>query len=182
MRRLLLLFAGLCFNVSLSAQPSDFIALKKKGKTLRSYYTGSNIEFETANGQYKNALITQIRHDTLYLREYIVRTVMTNMGFYITDTAGSVSHQVYYKDIYRIGKKQSGFNWKASGAALFGGGMLLTLASGVVYLADREKFSPELMGAGAGLGAIGYILLRSTSNSIVIGKKKYTLEYISLSK
>jgi hypothetical protein len=182
MSRLLLLFAGLCLGVALSAQPSDFIALKKKGKTLRSYYAGSNIEFETANGQYKNALITGIQHDSIYLREYIVRTVMTNMGFYITDTAGSVSHQLHYKDIYRIGKKRSGFNWGASGAALFGGGILLTLASGVVYVADREKFSPELMGAGAGLGALGYILMRTSGSSIVIGKKKYTLEYISLSK
>ena len=107
---------------------------------------------------------------------------MTQMGFYATDTVGSYSYVYNYHDIKSIGKKESkGFNVKGSGAVLFGGGILLTLANGVVYLVDKEKFSPAFMGVSAGLAALGYILSKSGSNGMVIGKKHYKLEYINLS-
>jgi len=148
LRYLILLFF---FSSVAYGQPSDFIILKKKDKTIRSYYEGTQIEFVTVTGVYKNALITKIQHDSIFLREYIVRTMITQFGFYITDTAGSYSYVYNYKDIKSIGKKQKGFNVQGSGAALLGGGILLTLASGVSFLVDKDKFSPGLLGAAVGL-------------------------------
>ena len=102
------------------------------------------------------------------------------MGFYVIDTAGSLSLLIHTKTLPQIGKKIIGFNWSASGAALLEG-ILLTLASGVVYLADHDKFSPELMGAGAGLGrTVGYFISRSAGRRIIIGKRKYRLEYVRM--
>jgi hypothetical protein len=49
----------------------------------------------------------------------------------------------------------------------------------VVFLVDREKFSPALMGASVSLTAIGYVLSKVNSNNMVIGKK-YSLEYLKL--
>jgi hypothetical protein len=46
-------------------------------------------------------------------------------------------------------------------------------------LVDREKFSPALMGASVSLMAIGYVLSKSTSNNIMIGKK-YSIEYLKI--
>lgn len=174
---LLLLF----FSNGLYAQPADFILLKKKNKTIHSYYSGSQIEFVTTDGVYKNALINKIAHDTIFLQEYLARTVQTGLGFYVTDTAGSFRYAYDYHQIKIIGKKEKGFNVRGSGNALLGGGIILTLASGVVYLADREKFSPALMIASAGLGLVGFLMTRSGSKGMVIGKNNYRLEYLNMS-
>lgn len=162
------------------AQPSDFIILKKKDKTIRSYYAGTQIEFVTSSGAYRNALINRIVHDTIYLQEFLVRRIPTQLGFYITDTAGSYRFAYHYNQIAAFGKKQKGFNLSGSGASLLGGGILLTLANAVVYLVDRDKFSPALLGASVGLGAIGYVLLKAGNKGIVIGKRNYRLEYIKV--
>lgn len=161
------------------AQPSDFIILKKKDKTIQSYYAGTQIEFVTVTGAYKNALITQIRNDSIFLREYLVRTMVTQFGFYVTDTAGSFSYVYHYRDIKSIGKKQKGFNVQGSGAALLGGGAVLTLASGISYVVDKEKFSPGLLGAAVGLAGIGYLMMKAAGKPVIIGKNKFRLEYMN---
>ncbi len=180
MKRILAISLFFCVNCSF-AQSSDFIILKKKEKTIRSYYAGTQIKFVTTDGAYRNALINRIANDTIYLQEFLVRTVQTSLGFTISDTAGSFRYAYHYRQIGAIGKKQSGFNLKGSGAALFGGGIVLTAASGVVYLADRKKFSPGLMIASAGLAGIGYLLMRSGDKGMVIGKRNYRIEYMNMS-
>ena len=162
------------------AQPSDFIILKKKNKTIRSYYAGTQIEFVTTTGAYRNAVITRIMNDSIFLQEFIVRHVPTTMGFYITDTAGSYRYVYHYNQIGSFGKQQKGFNVSGSGAALLGGGVLLTLANGVVFLVDRKKFSPALLIASASLAVVGYFLSKAGSKGIVIGKKNYRIEYIKV--
>jgi len=164
-----------------AAQQSDFIILKKKNKTIHSYYAGTQIEFVTTNGVYKDALITGIANDTIYLQEFLVQRGVTSLGFYVTDTVGSFRYAYNYHQVGTIGKaEKKGFNLRGSGAALFGGGTLLTLGSGVVYLADRKKFSPALMITSAALAGVGYLLMKTGSKGIVIGKKNYRLEYIKL--
>ena len=163
------------------AQPSDFIILKKGNKSIRTYFQGSHIEFTADNGAYRNALIKSINNDSLYLQEFLVQRAMTTLGFSVLDTIGSFRYVYHFNQVKNIGREQKNFNWRGSGAALLGGGIILTLASGVVYLADREKFSTGLLGGSAGLALAGYFMARP-GNGIVIGKKKYRLQYMSLSK
>jgi len=178
-----LLFPVLFFSFTAAySQPSDFMILKKKNKTIHTYYAGTQIEFVTNNGIYKDAMITKIANDTVYLQEFLVRQAQTSLGFYITDTAGSFRYAYDYRQIRSIGKKQKGFNVSGSGAALFGGGTVLTLGSGIAYLADRNKFSPALMIASAALAGIGYWMMKSGSKGIVIGKKNYRLEYVKVTE
>jgi hypothetical protein len=176
----LLFFIFFFSATALYAQPSDFIILKKKNKTVRSYYAGTQIEFITTNGAYRNALINRIVNDTLYLQEFVVRHIPTTLGFFVTDTAGSYRFAYHYNQVGSFGKQQKGFNVSGSGAALLGGGALLVLANGVVFLADRKKFSPALMIASAGLTVAGYFMSRAGSKGIVVGKKNYRLEYINI--
>ena len=178
--RIVIIILFISLNASY-AQTSDFIILKKKDKTIRSYYAGTQIEFTTTNGVYKNALINRIANDTVYLQEFLVRTVQTSLGFYIRDTAGSFRYAYHYQQIGSIGKQKKGFDTRGSGAALFGGGIVLTLGSGIVYLADRKKFSPGLLIASTGLAAVGYLMMRSGNKGMQIGKRNYRIEYISLS-
>lgn len=165
------------------AQSADFIILKKHNKTVQTFYSGTNISLTTESGSYINALINGIKNDTLYLQEFIIRYLPTTIGTYIIDTAGSYRYKYHYNQIAAIGRKErTNFNTRGSGAALFGGGVLLTLASGVVYVADREKFSAPLLLASVGLGTLGYFMAKGkkSGNGMVIGKK-YKLVYMNMS-
>ena len=175
---MLLLVSGSSFS-----QSADFIQLKKKNKLLTTFYSGGNIAFSAQSGAYINALINGIKNDTLYLQEFIIRYLPTNFGTYIVDTAGSYRYKYHYNQIAAIGKKEkTNFNTRGSGAALFGGGVLLTLASGVVYVADRKRFSAPLLLASVGLGTLGYFMAKGKKggNEMVIGKK-YKLVYMNMS-
>ena len=176
------IFFLLFFSVTaVFAQPSDFIILKKKGKTIHSYYAGTQIEFVTTSGAYRDALINRIVNDSIFLQEFIVQKIPSTLGFYVLDTLGSYRYSYRYEEIGSIGPKENkGFNVRGSGAALLGGGLVLTLASGVVYLVDREKFSPGLLIASVGLGTLGYFMSKAGGKGIVIGKKNYRLEYIKV--
>lgn len=158
------------------AQASDFILFKKKGITQKTYFAGSTIIFTSNTGANIEANILSIKNDSVFLRQYITRPVMTQLGVYVLDTS-FYYYQYHYKDIAAIGKTGRRFDWASSGGALMGGGILLTVASGVVYLADNKKFSPELLAAAVGLTGVGYLLSRSGGKGMEIGKK-YSLEYI----
>ncbi len=170
----------LLFTLSGYTQSADFIIVKKRGKTIKTIYAGTNIEFTTTSRAYINAQINGIKNDTLFLQEFIIRYLPTTFGTYIIDTAGSYHYKFHYNQIATLGRKaKRGFDTKSSGAKLLGGGVLLTLASGVVYLADREKFSAPLLIASAALGTLGYFMAKGGGSSTVIGKK-YTLVYVDM--
>jgi hypothetical protein len=171
----------LLFSCTAYSQSADFIVLKKHGRTQKTFYAGTDIGFTTTSGAYINAHINGILHDSLFLQEYVIQYLPTTFGTYIIDTAGSYHYKFHYNQVKAIGQwKKAKFDTKGSGASLFGGGALLTLASGVVYLVDREKFSAPLMMAAAGLGTIGYFMAKGGGKGIVIGKK-YQLVYMNMS-
>jgi hypothetical protein len=171
----------LLFSVSSYAQTADFIILKKGNRTVRTFYAGGNIDITTTSGSYISAHINGIKNDSLFLQEFIIQYLPTTLGTYIIDTAGSYHYKFHYNQIKAIGKlAKKGFNTKGSGASLFGGGVILTLASGVVYLVDREKFSAPLMIASAALATAGYFMAKGGSNAMIVGKK-YKLVYMDMS-
>lgn len=147
---------------------------------MARYYPGIDIEITTTTNAYISGNITKIKNDTLFLQEFIIRRVPTQLGVFILDTAGSYRYMYHYNQIKAIGKTKTGFNWSASSASLIGGGMLLTLGSGIVYLADRDKFSPQLMAVSASLAALGWVMAKTGGKGIVIGKK-YSLVYLEIS-
>jgi len=174
------LFLVLFFSDYLVAQNSDFIILKKKGKTSASWFAGRNIAFTTKSGAFINAYINEIKNDTLYLQEFIVQQSLTSFGTYFYDTVGSYHYKFHYNQLKAIGRESKrNFDWKGSGGVLLGGGTLLTIGSGIVYLADRKKFSAPLMLASAGLATIGYFLAKGKSNTMTIGGK-YELIYMNM--
>jgi hypothetical protein len=171
----------LLITVTAQSQHADFIVLKKHGKTIKTFFAGSDIDFTTTSNAYIKAYIKGIQHDSIYLQEFVIQYIPSTIGTYILDTVGSYHYQFSYHQIKAIGQwKKAKFDTKGSGASLLGGGALLTLASGVVYLADREKFSAPLMIASAGLATIGYFMAKSGGKGLVVGKK-YKLIYMNMS-
>lgn len=171
------LFLIILFTATKSfSQVSDFILLKNRDRTMATWFTGTDIRFTDKSGAYIEGKITAIKNDSIFLKQYIIRQLPTQLGVYILDTT-YYYYQNNYNQIKAIGKSGRHFDWAGSGAVLMGGGILLTVASGVVYLADNNKFSPELLVAAVGLTGVGYLLSKQTGKGMVIGKK-YSLLYV----
>jgi hypothetical protein len=178
MKKIVLYTIYLFVGLNAFCQSGDFILLKKRNITQASYFAGSNIQFTTTTGAFIDAEIASIKNDSLLLKQYDIRQIPTNLGVYVLDTVQTYYLKFNYNQIKAIGKKGRKFSWTASGASLFGGGALLTLANGIVYLVDNKNFSPNLLAASVVLGGIGYLLLKNGNKGMVIGKK-YSLVYIA---
>lgn len=163
------------------SQSADFLVLKKKGRTIQSFYTGTNINLQTNSGAFIEANITAVKNDSIFLQQFIVQQMPYGFGGYYIDTLESYRYAFHYRQITALGKKpKRGFNVTASGAGLFSGGVLLTLGSAVIAIADPKKFSPELLGGAVLLGSAGYLLMKSSNKPLKLGKK-YQLQYINMS-
>ncbi|MBC7423027.1 MAG: hypothetical protein H7334_06175 [Ferruginibacter sp.] len=160
-------------------QSADFILFKKHSQTIGSYHKGDNIAFTNPDKAYIEALITDIKNDSLFLRQFIIQQIPTNLGVYILDTVGSYRYVYHYNQIKAIGRTGPKFNLSGSAASLVGGGALLALASGVVYLADREKFSPPLLIGSLGFMGVGFLMAKVGGKGMIIGKK-YKLVYVQV--
>jgi hypothetical protein len=179
MNRLLLLFLLLA-GYQTFAQSSDVLLLKRNNKTIKRYFAGTDIDITTTTGAYINASITKIKNDTLFLKQYVVQQVPTQLGVFILDTVTTYYYKYHYNQVKAIGKTGRGFNLSASAGTLMGGGALLMVANGVVFLVDRPKFSPTLMIASASLAALGYVLAKNGGKGMIIGKR-YSLVYLAIS-
>lgn len=162
------------------AQSSDIILLKKNTKTIKSYFAGTNIDITTTTGAYITANITKIKNDTLFLKTFVVRQTPTHLGVYVLDTITTYYYKYHYNQIKAIGKTGRRFNLSASAASLLGGGLLLTVASGVVYLVDRKNFSPALLVTSASLATLGYVMAKTSGKGMKIGNR-YSLVYLGIS-
>ena len=168
---------------SCAAQPSDILILKKNQRTLQTFFPENEIDFNTNSGYY-SGVIKSINHDSLFLIYYDIKQMPTNLGVYILDTVAKYPFAVNYKEITGFGKnKNNKFNWSGSGAALFGGGVLITTVGLGTWLFTKPKSryyaSPYLVGSAALLAGIGYLILKTNGKGIILGKK-YSLEYIKV--
>ncbi len=183
MKILIFLFIASFITSKCLSQPSDFIVVKKKGKSIKSFFTGSNISFETEKGFYAGQ-ISAIQKDSIFLIQYDIQQALTRLGVTVLDTIAAYRLVFGYKEIISIGKqKRKGFNLSATGGSLFGGGILITafgLGTWIFTRPGTEYYaSPALVITAAALGGIGYLLLKSNASVYSIGKK-YLLEYIKV--
>ncbi len=180
------LYLLLIFSITISsfAQQGDFIILKKNQRTIKTLFAGSPVSFTTATGIYTGK-INKIEKDTLFVIQYDIRKVFTNLGVYMIDTISSTQTAFHYKDVTSINKQTSGFNWAASGESLLGGGILLTTVGLGTWIFTKpgtqyHASSPLVLGS-ATLAGLGYLLMTQNRQIIKFGKK-YSLEYISTKK
>ena len=181
MRALFILLAAFFFVSSCAAQ-NDLLILKKNNRTVKSFYPGSEMDFST-NSRYYEAYVSSIEKDSVFLVQYDVRRVYTNLGVFVLDTVAQYHFGVNYHDIISFGRNRKNFDWNSSGAALFGGGVLLTTAGLVTWIFakpnTRYYARPQLVIGAAALAAVGYLLMKSGHKTMVLGKK-YKLHYIKM--
>lgn len=184
MRLILTVVSVLFFTFFLQSESfaqSDLLILKKNGRTMQTFFPSNRIQFSTTTRQY-DAYINSIRKDTVFLTQYDIRYVPSNMGFNIVDTVGRYDFGIFYKDIIAFNKDKGAFI-KGSGAGLFGGGILLTTAGLISWIFakpnTRYYARPELVGAAAALAGVGYLMMISGGKEYKVGKK-YSLSYINI--
>lgn len=181
MRFHFILWVSLFFALQCTAQ-SDLLILKKNNHTVQSFFPGSEMNFSAITGSF-NGYVTSIQRDSVFLVQYDVRQVPTNLGVYVLDTVASYHFGINYHDITSFGKSNNHFDWSASGGALLGGGVLLS-AFGLgtwIFAKPNTRYyaSPTLVIGSAALAGIGYLILKSGNKRMTLGRK-YALQYIKV--
>lgn len=181
MRFIFSLFLSFFFAVACMAQ-SDLLILKKNNRTTQSFFPGSEMNFSTGSRFYQG-YVTSIERDSVFLIQYDVRQVPTNLGVYMLDTVARYRFGINYLDIKGFGRNTNKFNWSGSGGALFGGGILLTTVGLGTWLFTKPNTryyaSPALVIVSAALAGIGYLIMKSGNKGMKLGKK-YSLHYIKV--
>jgi hypothetical protein len=169
------------FSIESSGQ-SDLLIFKKNNRTIQSFYPDSKIQF-MANDMPHEGYITAIERDSLFLIQYDIRQVYTNLGVYILDTVARYRYAVPFKEITGIIKDRSSFVG-ASGVALLGGGILLTTGGLLTWVFakpnTRYYARPEFVIGAAVAAAVGYAMMKASGSSLQKLGKKYTLTYIHM--
>jgi len=181
MRPVFILAITLLFASSCAAQ-NDLLILKKHNRTIQSFFPGSEINFSTSIREYL-ASITSIKKDSLFLVQYDVRQVYTRIGVFVLDTVAEYHFAVNYHDILSLQKNRKNFDWSGSGAALFGGGTILTAAGLITWIFSKPNTRyyarPSLVIGAAALATTGYFLMKTGNKTRKLGKK-YKLQYIKM--
>ena len=121
----MLLIIGILSFFSIEAQPSDLLILKKNNRTLQTFFPGNEIFLNTTSGYY-SGVIQSINHDSLFLIQYDVRQIPTNLGVYMLDTVATYHFAINYKEIKGFGTdRNKNLVGLAPAVLLFGGGLLI---------------------------------------------------------
>ncbi len=180
------LYFLLIFSITIPsfAQQGDFIILKKNQRTIKTLFAGSPVSFTTATGTYSGK-INRIEKDTLFVIQYYIRKVFTNLGVYMIDTISSTQTPFHYKEVTSINKQPSGFNWAGSGGSLLGGGILLTtvgLGTWVFTKPGTQYHASKKLVIGSAILTGAVYLLTTQKKGIIKINKKYILVYINTKK
>jgi hypothetical protein len=163
---------------------SDIIIIKKNGKPFRTFFTGSVVQFQTTGGEWFNSRISDIRDDSLFFKELVVRQVMTQFGVTRMDTMTTYTRKIHYAEIGGLPKSKNTIGIRAEALMMIGGGgyaALNLINSAYLHYAPFGKDNRPKIITATGVFAAGYLLSRFHKDYLPIGKK-YTLHYVRLRK
>lgn len=193
MIRIAVLFIVLCSFLVARSQESFFV-LKKKGKTLQRFSTGSLINLELRSGEWISGNITKMGPDSFYVRPQSIRYSMFG-----ADTVHFSIVKVAFADVARMPRKSAMFFYRNDKVQIIHGhekfvyvknGLIFQLAGGgyaalniAGSLFNHEPpFSQrnvKRLSVAALVFGIGEILHLTYHQYLRLGKK-YQLKYISL--
>lgn len=179
LRTLLIMFLITC-SLNSKAQPSDFLALKKKnGITIKSYFPGTTIDFFTSSGAEVNGIIRKIDKDTIFLSFHDVRMLYNRWGTASPDTLFTYDLRYSYKDIVAIARETGGLEFVRDGTIFIIGGAAYTTLHLVNSGIQHQPVNWKTVGIAMGVAAVGVVMKLLRKHSYNIGNK-YRLEYIPM--
>lgn len=181
MGKALLLLLLLSASVKTFSQASDFITVKKRNnRTIKTFFPGVHISFETYDKRYANGLITAIRNDSIFVKEWDIRPMLNSLGIPVTDTLGEYLSGYHYKEIAKCDvSDRMRLQQLTPGRILIIGGTgyaLLNVINGA-YLHESVTSSKKLKSLGIAAGAVGAGIL---ANYLVRHGRKYHIEYVHM--
>ncbi len=185
MRPLLLLFSLLCISPALLAQVPDFLSVRRKnGRTIKTFYAGSTINFITRSGIPVSGTIQTMRNDTLFISTYATRIALTRLGVTVVDTFAWRVEKVHYKQIGRIEifTKHRGIYGRIGTLLAIGGGgyIFLNVFNGLTQggsITDKENM--QRLKTAATVAAVG-TLLRVLYKNNTLSRRRHRIVYINL--
>lgn len=75
------------------------LLLQKRGKTIKTFFEGSHIEFLTRYRTPMQGIVSRFKNDTLFLRDFTIQKSMSSLGGVYFDTLFFPEQGVHYKDI-----------------------------------------------------------------------------------
>jgi len=168
--------------ISTHAQ-SDFIVLKKRNTSLKTYFVGTYMSLVLSNDELLGGYIKKIQNDTVYIRPFTLQVYLNAFGFATTDTAWSSIVRVAIKNIKGVPNIKRSFEYIRDGSLIeigAGGYILLNIINNLSHKEPLfgEQNAPRL-GTAAGVFAVGLLLQLTRQPYITLGKR-YHLDYIRL--
>ncbi len=164
-----------------SAQQSDFISFKKRGRTITNYFKGVPMDFIHKNGSHIHGMINRIQNDTIFMTFSDVRMVPTYWGTAAPDTVARYDMRFHYNEIAAIPKPFTGLGVIRRGGLFIVGGTVYAVLHTVNGLIQKDRIDPTTIAVSGAVVLAGYGLRKSVRTRYPIGKK-YTIEYVKLTE
>lgn len=189
MKKIILLIIILSGALLTFSQESDFIVLKKRNnRTVKTFYSGSFISGQTYNGFKINGFVTDIRNDSIFIRQEETRLVGTEFGSELDTVKYTVG--VDYREImrfnytknYRWGGKR-GFVQVTLPKIMMIGGVSFIVLESVNTIYRKESFNDNgkltSLGVAASIALAGYLWQHFQEQGNKAGGK-YKVVYIKI--
>jgi hypothetical protein len=178
-----LLILLLIFSVKIFSQASDFIVVKKRNnRTVKTFFPGLPISFETVDKRQANGMIEAIRNDSIFIKEWDIRPMLNSLGIPVVDTVGAYLSGFHYKEIGKVDVSgRMKLQEVTPGRILIIGGsgyILLNVINGAIQHQSVTS-SKNLTSLGIAAGAVAAGLL---ANYITRHKNKYHVEYVHMNE
>jgi hypothetical protein len=188
MIRLLTLLIFLFITGSGFSQASDFISIRKKNnRTVKTYFPGVMIRFQTTYFRMVEGRILKINNDSVFVKEWDIRVVPTSLGVTMVDTAGSFVTAVHYKEIKVVywDRRKKIHELLTDGTILMIGGAGYTGLNIINAIVLKEPITDakNLRNLGIALGASGTgFLLNKLTGKDARFERKYRVHYIRMNE
>jgi hypothetical protein len=167
-------------SVTASSQQTDFFLLKHSGRTVRSFFAGSYIDFATIRGESHSGYIKKVANDSVWVENYQILKGYTMFGGAILDTMTFQAMKFAVKDITAIHKEKLRLEQTALPVLLkigSAGYILLHIVNGIIL---KQNINFTRVGIAAAVYLVAVLIQKLRKEYYHIGKK-YTLQYMSLS-
>jgi hypothetical protein len=159
---------------------SDMVVLRnKKGRTIKSYFSGIPIDFGDRGGRVVNGIVKKIDNDTIFIQQYDIRRMYNQWGTSVADTVTTYLLKYHHNEVGWVRKPKAKFEFVRDGTIFIigGTGYLLLHVINAAYLKEPVVGSTVAIAGGIAIG--GLVMKKLRKNKYSIGKK-YQMVYIEM--
>ena len=157
--------------------------IKHKGQSVKTFMKGLYATFKTTSGGWVNAYVYDLKNDSIFFKDVIVRQVPTQWGVPKMDTMATIIRGLHYQEIASVPKRRESFSFIRNGTLFMIGGAgfvgLNVVNSAILHYPVFDKQNVPGLVAGAGVFGIGKLMQKLHKDVVTVGKK-YTIHYIKL--